>query len=171
MTPEQHRYLFVECVIGAAVINALINGGLGWAATIGHATFPVWKVPGVAADLMATAYGVSFGTCIGAAVQVRIDRGRGRITTPSEVPARLAPIISAMPKGLLARAIALGMVSVAALGPFIALALYFYGAAEFARQPFVGIKAAFSAVEGAVVTPVIVLAALLDATAREAKTT
>jgi hypothetical protein len=166
MTPEQRRYLFVDCVIGAAVVNALINGGLGWVATRGYPTFPVWKLPGVAADLLGTAYGVSFGTCIGAALQVKIDRARGRITTPNTVPDRLAPIIAALPRNLLARAIALGVASVAALGPLIALGLYFYGAPEFGRQPFLEVKAAFSAVEGAVVTPVIVLAALLDPTPR-----
>jgi hypothetical protein len=170
VTPEQRRYLFVECVIGAAVVNALINGGLGWVATLGHPTFPVWKLPGVAADLLGTAYGVSFGTCIGAALQVKIDRARGRITTPSAVPERLAPIISAMPRHLLARGIALGVASVAALGPFIALGLYFSGAHEVARQPFIAVKAVFSAVEGAVVTPVIVLAALLDPTKRASAT-
>ena len=74
-----------------------------------------------------------------------------------------------MPRNLLARAIALGVVSVAALGPFIAIGLYFYGASEFARQPFLALKSVFSAIEGAAVTPVIVLAALLesDAAARE----
>ncbi|HEX4339621.1 MAG TPA: hypothetical protein VH062_27125 [Polyangiaceae bacterium] len=162
MTPEQRRYLFVECVIGAAIINALINGGLGWVATRGFPMFPVWKIPGVAADLMATAYGVTFGTCIGAAVQVRVDRARGRISTPNVVPERLAPIIQAMPRRLLARAIALGIASVAALGPFIALALFIHGASELERHHFIVIKAVFSAFEGAAVTPVIVLAALLD---------
>ncbi|HEX3595147.1 MAG TPA: hypothetical protein VHU80_08600 [Polyangiaceae bacterium] len=162
MTPEQRKYLFVECVIGAAIINALINGGLGWAATRGFTTFPVWKIPGVAADLCATAFGVSFGTCIGAAVQVRIDRKRGRITTPAMVPERLALIIHAMPRRLLARAIALGVASLAALGPFIALALFLSGSSELGRQNFIALKAAFSALEGAAVTPIIVLAALLD---------
>jgi len=169
VTPEQRRYLFVECVIGAAVVNALINGGLGWLATLGHPTFPVWKLPGVASDLLGTAYGVSFGTCIGAALQVKIDRARGKITTPSTVPERLAPIISAMPRRLLARGIALGMVSVAALGPIIVFGLFLHGATDFGRRAFIVLKAVFSAAEGAVVTPVIVLAALLDEVARPAR--
>src|SRR5262252_7601312 len=104
MTPEQRRYLFVECSIGAAVINALINGGLGWAATRGLSEFPMWRVPGVAGDLLATAYGVSFGTCIGAAIQARIDMSRGRITAPATISERLSAIVAAMPRNLLARA-------------------------------------------------------------------
>ena len=162
MTPEQRRYLFVECAIGAAIINALINGGLGWAATRGLSEFPMWKVPGVASDFLATAYGVSFGTCLGAAVQARIDISRGRITPPATIPERLSPIVAAMPRGLLARAIALGMVSAIALGPFVLAGLYWSGQPALARGTYIAIKAAFSAVEGAVVTPVIVLAALLD---------
>ena len=162
MTPAQRRYLFVECSIGAAIINALLNGGLGWVATLGLTEFPVWKVPGVAGDFLATAYGVSFGTCIGAAIQARIDIGRGRITPPTSLPPRLAPVVAALPRRLLARAIALGVASTVALGPFILLGLFLSGQAALARGTFIAVKAAFSAVEGAVVTPVIVLAALLD---------
>jgi hypothetical protein len=162
MTPAQRRYLFVECSIGAAIINALLNAGLGWVGTRGLAVFPVWKIPGVAGDLLATAYGVSFGTCLAAAIQARVDIGRGRITPPTSLPERLAPVIAALPRGLLARAIALGIVSCLALGPFILLGLFLAGQAALPRGTFIAIKAAFSAVEGAVVTPIIVLAALLD---------
>jgi hypothetical protein len=162
VTPAQRRYLFVECSIGAAIINALLNGGLGWVATLGLAEFPVWKIPGVAGDLLATAYGVSFGTCIAAAVQARVDISRGRITPPTSLPERLAPIVAALPRRLLARAIALGVASTVALAPLILLGLFLAGQAALARGTFIAIKAAFSAVEGAVVTPVIVLAALLD---------
>ena len=41
MTPAQRRYLFVECSIGAAIINALLNAGFGWVATLNLAEFPV----------------------------------------------------------------------------------------------------------------------------------
>lgn len=162
MTPEQRRYLFVECAIGAAVINALINGGLGWAVTRGLPEFPMWRVPGVAGDLLGTAFGVSFGTCIGAAIQARVDISRGRITPPATVPERLSAIVAAMPRVLWARAFALGIASTIALGPFILAGLYWLGQPALARGTFITIKAAFSALEGAAVTPVIVLAALLD---------
>jgi hypothetical protein len=163
MSPEQRRYLFVECVIGSAVINALINGGLGWLGTIPvPVAFPTWKVPGVAADYLGTAFGVAFGTCIGAAVQVRVDTRRGRITPPTTVPPRLTAIISRLPRGLFARALVLGTACALALAPPILGGLLASGEPALARRSFIAIKAAFSALEGAVVTPLIVLAALLD---------
>jgi hypothetical protein len=162
MTPEQRRYLFVECVIGAAIINAIINGGLGWLATRGMTTFAVWKIPGVAADLLATAYGVSFGTCIGAAVQVRVDTARGKITVPDTVPQGLATILATLPKRLLPRAIAMGIVSAIVLSPFILVGLFVAGNAALPIWPYITVKALMATVEGAAVTPVIVLAALVD---------
>lgn len=163
MSPEQRRYLFVECVIGSAIINALINGGLGWVGTIPFpVAFPTWKIPGVAADYLGTAFGVAFGTCIGAAVQVRVDTRRGRITPPTNVPPRLAALIERLPRGLFARAMVLGSACALLLSPAILGGLVASGGTDMARRSFIAVKAAFSAVEGAVITPLIVLAALLD---------
>src|SRR5260221_6224789 len=123
MSPEQRRYLFVECTIGAAVVNALLNGAIGWGITRGLATFPVWKARGVATDLLATAFGVAFGTCFGAVLQVRIDTARGKITVPTALPPRLSILVSRLPRGVIRRGLALGVVSTVALAPLIILGL------------------------------------------------
>jgi hypothetical protein len=162
VSPEQRRYLFVQSAIGAGIVNAVLNGAIGWGATHGLAQFPVWSVPGVAADILATAFGVSFGTCFGALLQVRLDTARGKITPPTELPPFLSLIVSRAPKKLFRRAVALGLVSVPLFAPPVLVALAASGAVAMDRGAFVALKAAFSAVEGVIVTPVIVLAALLD---------
>jgi hypothetical protein len=166
VTPEQRRYLFVQSVIGSAIVNGFINGVLGWAGTAGLAQFPMWKTPGVAADLVATAFGVTFGTTLGMRLQARLDTTRGKITppSPSTVPAGLWALVSRMPKGLWARAVVLGLVALPLFAPPVLVLATRLAAGDGAlpRNVFVSIKTVFSAVEGSIVTPVLLLAALLD---------
>jgi hypothetical protein len=162
VSPEQRRYLFVQSAIGAAVVNAALNGAIGWGATHGLTQFPTWQVPGVAADMLATAFGVSFGTCFGALLQIRLDTARGKITPPTELPPALAGLVRRLPKGLFRRAVALGLVSVPLFAPPVLVALAASGVVALDRGTFVALKAGFSAVEGLIVTPLIVLAALMD---------
>lgn len=162
MSPEQRRYLFVQSAIGAAVVNALLNGAIGWAATRGLTEFPTWKVPGVAGDMIATAFGVSFGTCFGALLQVKLDTASGKITPPSELPALLRSLVARRPRGLFMRALLLGLVSVPVFAPPVLALLVALGEPAMDRSAFIALKAGFSAIEGAVVTPLIVLGALLD---------
>ena len=73
MTKEQYRYVYVQSAFGAAVVNLLLNGAIGWAATLGLTEFPMCKTPGVLVDIAATAFGVAFGTCFGVLLQARGD--------------------------------------------------------------------------------------------------
>ncbi|HVU01823.1 MAG TPA: hypothetical protein VHE30_08725 [Polyangiaceae bacterium] len=159
MTPEQKKYLYVQSPIGSAIVNALINGLLGYGATIGLAEFPAWKIPGVAGDFLATAFGVAFGTTLGAILQIKLDSAKGRISPPSfdeGLPARAART----PKGWFARSMLIGLFGLLAFGPSAVLALKISGAEALPRGTFVLWKAVLSAVEGAVVTPFILLATL-----------
>jgi hypothetical protein len=162
VSPEQRRYLFVQTAIGAAVVNAVLNGAIGWGMTRGFVEFPVWKAPGVVPDLVATAFGVAFGTCLGSVLQVRLDMGRGKITVPAVLPASLSAVTSRLPSRLLPRAVFAGVVSIAAFAPPVILALGASGSPALARSSVIVLKAGFSAVEGAIVAPLLVLAALLD---------
>lgn len=159
MTEQQRRYLFVQSVIGSAVVNAILNGAIGWGITIGLAEFPVWKTPGAAGDFLATAFGVAFGTSLGSLLQIRIDLARGKISPPV-LSGTLATWIARAPRGALARALAFGAVGAVLFGiPAIAV-LVVTGPTALPRMPFVGLKAGFSAIEGGLLTPFILLATL-----------
>ena len=162
MTPEQRHYLFVQSAIGSAVVNAVINGALGWGATHGLTEFPLWKLPGAGIDLVATAFGVAFGTCLGAIVQIRIDVARGKISRPA-LSGSLATWIARAPSGLFARAMWFGVIGAVVFGPPALCGLVASGSDALGRVPFVAVKAGFSAVEGALVTPFILLATLMNA--------
>jgi len=162
VSPEQRQYLFVQSAIGSAVVNALINGAIGWAATRSLVEFPAWKTPGVAGDLVATAFGVAFGTCLGSALQARLDVRRGKISPPTSLSPALARLMSLMPARLVVRALVVGIASVVLFAPAALVALAASGAQALAPGTFVSVKALFSAIEGAAVTPFLVLAALQD---------
>ncbi len=167
MSPRQRFYLIGQSCVGAAIANAVINGAIGWGITRGGPLFPMWRLPGVAVDLVATAFGVTFGTCVCMAIQVPWDLGRGKIT-PVSVSPGLAAVLARFPRGVLYRALGLGALSVAvfALPVVAALAALGWGAME--REPYIVLKAALSAFQGAIVTPFLVLAALGDVARRGA---
>lgn len=147
--------------MGAAIVNALLNGAIGWVITRGLTAFPVWRFPGIGPDLLATTFGVSFGTVLAMVVQVRIDVTRGKIA-PFAPPAALAPALARFPRGVLLRSIVLGVLSVPVFATPALAWLALSGADALSRSAFVALKAGLAALEGGLVTPIIVLAALAD---------
>jgi hypothetical protein len=166
VTPEQHRYVYTQSSVGGGIVNVLLNGFLGWLATLGVSEFPTWKIPGVGPDILATAFGVSFGTCIGVVLQVHLDLKKGKTTVPEVSPA-LGARIARLPRSLWVRAFAVGAVAAVVFAPPVLVALGFAAPVSMSRTNFIVLKAVFAGIEAAIVTPFLVLAALLD-TARRA---
>jgi hypothetical protein len=160
VSPSHRFYLIGQSFIGAAIANAVINAGLGWAAVRGVPTFPVWRVPGVAADLAGTAFGVTFGTCLVMAFTVPRDVGHGKIA-PFELPPGVASLVAMFPRKTFSRAMGLGFLSIAFALPVIAT-LAGLGLDLMQSKDYVVLKAAFAAVQGALVTPLIVIRVLAD---------
>jgi hypothetical protein len=168
MSPRQRFYLVGQNCIGAAFANAAINWGLGWALTRGVAQLPMWGMKSVAGDLIGTAFGVTFGTSLVMALQVRWDLARGRIA-PIALPASLATFVARFPDGALKRGAGLGALSVPLFALPVVAGLVAFGVTALYRQPFLALKAGFSAVEGAIVTPFIVLATLSEVSAQRSR--
>lgn len=158
MTPEQRRYIFVQSPIGSAVVNAILNGAIGWAMMRSQSEVAIWHAPGVAPDLVATAFGVAFGTCLGATLQTRFDVAKGKIVPPERLP--WAGVLGRFPNSLFARAVLFGLLALPIFLPPVLFALVGSGAAALSGAHFIGLKAGFSAVEGALVAPAILLVAL-----------
>ena len=161
-SPAQLRYLFVQNMVGAAIVNLAINGALGWLITRSLDVFPVWGFPGAALDLAATGFGVTFGTCIAARIGVRWDVGRGRIEPPMLLPEHSA-WFRRLPRNTFSRSVWLGLISLPVFVLPLLAWLAWSGMPVLERISFIWLKAGFSAVQAALVTPPIVLAALLDA--------
>lgn len=170
MSREQRRYFVLQCCIGAAVLNLLLNALAGWAITLKVLEFPVWKFPGVMADLAGTAFGITFGTAAIAPFATRRDLVRGKITAPKVAPDIDASFERRLPRSTLGRAAWLGVLSIAVFVTPIAVALVALGADALDRTAFIVLKAIFSGLEAAVVTPFIVFAVLLDEARRQRQT-
>jgi len=165
VTSSQRAYLFLQCGVGAALVNALLNAGIGWVITVGLTEFPIWRVPGAAFDLAATAFGVVFGTCLVAVFQVRIDVTKRKITPPEVGPA-LGSVLARLPQKTFPRGVFLGMLAVPAFTPPLFVAFVASGISALDRSDFIALKAGFSAIIAGFATPFIVLAALRDHAAR-----
>jgi len=95
------------------------------------------------------------------ALQVRFDVSRGKIR-PFAVSSGVASFVARFPSGVLRRSVVLGTASVPVFA-FPALAgLALTGLSGLERTTFVIVKTALAAVEGGIVTPLIVLGVLSD---------
>ena len=161
ISQAQRRYFVLQCCIGAAVLNLLLNAAAGWVVTLKVLEFPVWKFPGVMADLAGTAFGITFGTAAVAPFATRRDLVRGKITAPTVAP-HIDASFERLPQSTLRRAAWFGVLSVALFVTPIAVALVALGADALGRTAFIVLKAVFSGLQAAIVTPFIVFAVLLD---------
>jgi hypothetical protein len=151
----------VQSCLGAALVNAAINGALGWATVRGLPSFPVWRVPGVVADLVATVFGVTFGTCICMAIQVPRDVRRGKIA-PLTLSPGLAALLDRFPRRTFGRGMKLGALSIPVFALPVVASIALLGPAALECGRYVALKASVAAFQGALITPFIVLGALAD---------
>jgi hypothetical protein len=165
VSPKQRFYLVGQNCIGAALANAAINWTLGWALTRNVAQLPMWGLTSVAGDLTGTAFGVTFGTSLFMAFQVRWDLARGKIA-PIALSGSLETLIRRLPDRTLRRGLRLGALSVPVFALPVVACLVAFGVQALHRLPFLALKSCFSAIEGAVVTPFIVLATLSEVAAQ-----
>ena len=170
MLPRDRRYLILTCCIGSAIVNAIINGGLGWGLTHTYPVLPLWRIPGVVADIAGTAFGVTFGTCLGMALQIRRDLKAGRVgrVDASMLSPGVASLVARFPLGTFRRSVGLGALSVPIFTLPVIAGLVIVGIGSMQRVPFVALKAGFAALQAAMVTPLIALAALGDVSRKEA---
>jgi hypothetical protein len=166
MSPRDRLYLFVSWCLGPAVFNALINGGLGWAATRKIAGLGIWTLPGVAADIAGTAFGVAFGTYVGVSFQVRRDLKAGKIR-PMDAPKIVEAIFGRLSsQGTFRRSVSLGLAAVPVFALPVLAALGADGSGVMTSRSFMTLKAAFAAFEAAVIGPPMVLGLLAEMKAR-----
>ncbi len=162
LTPLERRYFIGRCCVGAAIVNAIVNGGLGWLATRGVGSVALWHIPGVLWDLWGTAFGVTFGTCIGTAYQVPRDLSRGLIEPVTMSPG-VAALVARFPDRVFKRSLGLGSLSclVFALPLILLLVGMRFGALD--RMAYIEVRAGLAAFVAAIVTPFLALRVLGDA--------
>jgi hypothetical protein len=158
---QPRRFSYLEIAISAAIINTLINAPLGWALVPADALLPTWGLPGVAFDLVATAFGIAAGTVLVVTPQIRRQRATGKLA---------APVLSdywregfaRWPSAALKRALNVAVLTVLVSTPLPLAALAVLGTEGLDRPGYTLLKGAFAFVVGGLVTPVIAAAAAIE---------
>jgi len=159
MSSRHRLYLLLDQGIGAGILNLLLNAGIAWLLFRGMESVPLWGQQSIAGDTIGTAFVLPFLTALIASAVVRSQVRSGY------VPAAALSAGSALrrlPRSLAGRGTVLGLIAIVLAGLPTAAALGVAGVTEMAFREFVFFKAAFAAVLGALVTPIIARVALAD---------
>lgn len=151
-------YDFRAQALGGAVVNAAINGGIGYALLAGGKSLPLWGLPSVAFDLAAMAFGIAFGTGLIVTAQLRALENKGHLRPPVLSEA-VREGFAKWPDAIMHRAINLGVLGVICFAPLPLLGLWLFAPDGLDQAGLTWFKGTFGAVEGAVVTPIIGAAA------------
>ena len=160
MTPAHRRYLVLEQGVGGAILNFVLNAAIAWGLFRSLATIPLWGSQSIAGDTIATGFILPFLTCMIVTPLARREVRRGRFG-----PVALATqdsLLARLPARTWQRAVVIGLVGAGTAAPVMVLLLAAGGVTAMPFWPFIGFKATFAAALGAVIGPLVALAALAD---------
>src|SRR5881296_1564376 len=161
VSPAQRRYLLLEQGVGAAVFNFLLNAAIAWLIFRGADVVPLWGQQSIAGDTIGTSVILPFLTCL---IATRLVRGHVRSgkVAPLGWSRDTQPWLGWLPRGTLARGLALGGVGLLVFAPPVLLAHVALGVTQHGLARFVVFKASFAAAEALVVTPLVALWAIVE---------
>ena len=161
MSPAQRRYLLLEQGVGAAGFNFLLNAAIAWLMFRGADVVPLWGQQSIAGDTIGTSVILPFLTCL---IATRLVRGHVRSgkVAPLGWSRDTQPWLGWLPRGTLARGLALGGAGLLVFAPPVLLAHVALGVTQLGLGRFVVFKASFAAAEALVVTPLVALWAIVE---------
>lgn len=158
MSVTHWRYLLLDNGLGAALLNAAINGAIAWALFHHLPIVPLWGAVGIASDTIATSLILPFLTGIIVTALTGWHVRAGRLAPLVLGDAR--PPAAWLPEGTAGRAGMLAVVSLVLLVPVTLLAFVGLGVEELPFERFLVFKIAFAVADGLLVTPLVALLAL-----------
>jgi len=162
MSSAHARYLFVEQLVGSAVVNFVLNALIAWGMFGRLSVVPLWGQQSIAGDLFGTAFLLPFLTCLIVTPVARrqvAQRGFGGLGWSRASH----PWLRALPARTVWRGVVLGGACVVSVAPFLLGTLDVVGIQSMSVRAFVLFKALMAAVLAAVVTPLIALWAIAEA--------
>jgi len=147
--------------VSSGAFNLVLNAPFAWLVVPEHGVLPLFGLRSIAADLVMMVFGISFGTALVVTLQTRWAVGRGRLA-PKAVPEGLRKNLERWPRNVLRRSVNLGVLSLIVLVPPTLLALWALGVSELDRRGFAAWKGGFAFVQGGLVTPLVVIAAMVS---------
>jgi hypothetical protein len=167
LTSAQRRYLVREHVAGSAIFNAVLNAVLGALAFYAFGRAPLWGNPGIALDLVSTAFFLPFLTSVIATPLIGWAVRRGKAEGLAE-GALEGTLIGRLPGGPWLRGAILGGLGMLSFAPPVVgvLALGLGGEGALSVPAFALLKAVYAGLLAALITPVVALFAMRAPPAR-----
>ena len=164
-TEEHRRWLLINAIVIAAVVNAALNALIAWGTAAGEDEIPLWAAPlaegpSTITDTVGTFFILPLITTL-VITSVVWHELRERRLAP--LTRRTAGVLARLPGKRLRRGAYFGAICTVVLGPPAVLVLLLLDFGDISVGDFVLYKAIFGVVLGALVTPPIALAAMTDA--------
>jgi hypothetical protein len=169
LSSQQRRWIFLNAVAAAALINAVLNAAIAWVSVQSEDSVPLWAVPlldkpSVITDTIGTFFLLPLITCLVITTVAWHDVRTGRVS-PLSRPPFPHRLWHRLPETRLRRGVALGAVCTVLLAPLAVLVLVVVDFGDLSVGEFVLYKAIFGVALGALVTPPIALLAMADSPA------
>ena len=160
-----HKQLLIGQAIGGVVLNAILNGAAAWLLFPPVASIPMWAQGNcVGGDTIGTSFFLPLTTCLVLTPIVRRTLApRGPVAPISR--ADLPPWARWMPANFVGRGAAIGLVCALTIAIAVAMLVTAAGVTAMTRGEVTAYKAIYTALLGAIGTPLFGLRALADAAA------
>jgi len=164
LSAEQRRFLIREQIIGSGVVNVLANGVIAWITFRSFALVPMWgplswKQQSIAWDIIATTFCLPWLTCMVVTPLVRKATREGKVA-PIPMPATEVAVLRWLPTRVVLRSFVVSWGTAALILPPAIGLLLLLDVDALTLAAFVSLKALFSGVLAALVTPLIALYAM-----------
>lgn len=160
ISPDHRKVLGTQAV-GGLVLNALLNGATAWVGFPLVTSLPLWSRGNcVAADTIGTSFFLPLTTCL---IITPISRRAARRDPAVTIPRDDLPWATRwLPANMVARGALVGLISALSAAPIALGLLTAAGVVGMTRAEDVMFKAVYTAILGAIVTPLLGLRALAD---------
>ena len=172
LSPEHRSYMFWQAIVGAAIVNLILNSAIAWLTVHNEDTVPRWAAPLVGGpstitDTVGTLFILPLLTTLIFTTLARREIRAGKLQ-PLGWTRESHPFLRRLPEGTLQRGLAAGAITTLVLGPPIVLAIILLDIGDVSTGTFVAYKAVFGVALGLLVTPILALWALQSPEAYEA---
>jgi hypothetical protein len=166
LTAEHRRWLLINAVIIAAILNGILNALIAWGTGAPEEHIPLFAAPLVGGpstivDTVATLFILPFLTTLLITTAAWHELREGKIA-PLHIDRSADPLLARLPATRARRGAYFGLLTVVLLAPVAVVLLIAFDFGDISVGDFVLYKAIFGVLLGLVVTPPIGIAALTD---------
>ena len=161
MSPSHRRYLLLEQGVGAGVVNFGLNALIAWGMFRSADSVPLWGQQSIMGDTIGTCVMLPLMTSL---IVTRVAHGQMRRGKMAALGWNRTshPVLGWLPAAPVKRGLVLGALCALVLAPLAFLYLRVLEVERLSVGEFILFKAAFAALAGALVTPVIALWAIAE---------